>query len=138
VSNSFEALFARAFARFPAREANERIAEVRDQVAAQYGASANYEIVLDGRDGRYLLETVAPRLAFFLRSKRYAVANCGPVFLSIFLGDRLYFLHCDDFWQFVRVVAGYTEEAFAGLAKHWEQTGRAALAALPTAEPPDA
>ena len=132
---AFERFTARAFHQGPAAQANQLIDDVRRTTRDELGAAVNYEIVLNGRAPDYLVREVAPRLAFFLRSKRYHVNRCGPVFLTMFLGDRVYFVHAEDFFEELRVSEGLAEEAFAALACSWEASGRSAIAALPPPDP---
>ena len=132
---AFENFTGLAFREGPAAQANQLIDEVRRATHAALGAAVNYELVLNGRPPDYLRREVAPRLAFFLRSKRYHVNRCGPVFLSMFLGDRVYFVHARDFFEELRTSEGLAEETFAALARGWEASGRAAIAALPAPDP---
>jgi hypothetical protein len=131
MNDSFQPLLRHAFREGPAEEANSLIDEVRRQVSAEWGRACNYEVLLTGRSWTYVSQVVAPRLALFLRSKRLSVRSCGSVFLSLFLGDRLYFLGAEDFYRGVRLAEGWSDEAFAALARTWEETGRAAAGALP-------
>ena len=132
---AFENFTGLAFREGPAAQANQLIDEVRRATHAELGAAINYEIVLASRPPDYLRREVAPRLAFFLRAKRYRVSRCQPVFLSMFLGDRLFFVHAQDFFEELRVSEGLGEQAFAALARSWEASGRGALAALPSPDP---
>jgi hypothetical protein len=132
---AFERYTGLAFRQGPAPQANQLIDEVRRATRDELGAAVNYEIVLDGRAPDYLAREVAPRLAFFLRSKRYHVRQCAPVFLTMFLGDQVYFVHAQDFFEELRVAEGLAEETFAALARGWEESGRSAIAALPAADP---
>jgi hypothetical protein len=127
----FERLTAVAFHQGPAYRANELIDEVRSNLAAELGEAYNYEVPLSGRSWDYLRQVVAPRLALYLRSKRLAVGRCAPLFLSVFVGDVLYFIHAADFYEQVRLADGLEEEAFASLARIWEQTGQGVIGALP-------
>ena len=83
-----------AFDRAPAREANTAIARVREQT--DEGATS-YELVLPPGDVRtWLLQTLLPRLVDYLESSGAKLPHCGGVFLSVFSGDTLYFLHARD------------------------------------------
>ena len=132
----FQDLIALAFRQGPADQANTLIHDVRQQDMAEQGMAFNYEIVLTGHVQEDLRQTVAPRLALYLRSKRLGVNNCWPVFLSIFLGDTLYFVHAPDFFQHIRVAERLDEATFALLARGWEETGRAVAGALPAPASP--
>ncbi|MBW2733787.1 MAG: hypothetical protein JRH20_15470 [Deltaproteobacteria bacterium] len=133
-----DALRERAVDEGPAVDANELIFRMRERFTEATGAGFNYEVVLDRRSPDYLESHVAPRLALYLRSKRMHVSSCPSVFLSIFVGDRLIFVPASAFYEYIKVARGYSDDAFASLAKAWETTGRGALAALPSGEPPDA
>lgn len=128
-----ERLTAQAFAQCPARDANEAIAQIRARMEAEHGDAVNYEVALAGRGDSHLLQVVGPRLALYLRSKRYRVTACAPGFLSLFEHDTLYFIAAPVFYEALRDEAGWTPEAFAEIARGWEETGRWALAALPGA-----
>jgi hypothetical protein len=130
---TFENLTGLAFRHGPAAEANQLIDEVRRATQAEVGAAVSYEVVLTGRPPDYLREEVAPRLAFFLRAKRYRVSRCRPVFLSLFLEEQVYFVRAEDFFRELHRSEGLSEETFAALAGAWEATGRSARAALPGA-----
>jgi hypothetical protein len=132
---AFERYTGLAFRQGPAQQANQLIHEVRQVTRDELGAAVNYEIVLTGRAPDYLAREVAPKLAFFLRSKRYHVHQCRPVFLTMFLGDQVYFVHAEDFFAELRVAEGLADETFSALARSWEQSGRPAVAALPAPDP---
>jgi len=119
-------------------DANELIFQMRERFIEATGAGFNYEVVLDRRPPDYLECHVAPRLALYLRSKRMRVSSCPSVFLSIFFGERLVFVPATAFYEFIKVALGYNDDSFTRLAEAWETTGRGALAALPSGEPPDA
>jgi len=131
--STFDHFTARAFRQGPASEANELIEEVRCATQAKFGAAVNYEVVLTGRPADYVRQVVGPRLAFFLRAKRYQVRSCAPVFLSMFLGDRIYFVTAEDFYRELQASQGIADEAFAALTRSWEASGRDVAALLPTA-----
>lgn len=129
-SPSVEALLARASSSGEAWQANQLIHDARAEWEARHGQAANYEIVVTGRSFDYLEREVAPRLAFYLRSKRYSVEHCAPVFLSIFCGDRLYFLGAQNFFEYLREARGYSQGGFAALVSVWERTGQGAVGLL--------
>jgi hypothetical protein len=122
-----------AFRVGPAIEANQLISDVREQVRAEQGQAVNYEVQLTGRTWQYIRETVAPRLALFLRGKRMSVQRCEPVFISIFVEDTLHFVSAPDLFEVVRRSEGLDEETFAKIARSWERTGRRSAGALPPA-----
>jgi len=120
-----------AFEKGAACDANSLIADVRETMRFDHGDALNYEVLLDNQDWAYVEQTVAPRLALYLRSKRYQVSRCGPAFLSIFLGEQLYFVEASAFYEYVRQQMGLDEQRFARTAESWERSGRFTLAALP-------
>ena len=119
-----------AFREGPAYQANALIAEVRQQVLAAKGDAVSYEVPLTGRPLAYLQQTVAPRLAFFLKSKRLAVARCGHVFLSLFWEETLYFIWATDFFAAIQKSLGLDDASFRAVARRWEQTGQSAAGLL--------
>ncbi len=129
--DDFQAVLQHAFRRGPAVEANQLIAEVRRQRSGAQGRAFNYEVLLTGRPWTYLVQTIAPRLALFLRSQRLSVRSCGPVFLSMFLGEELYFVGAEDFFRSLQIAEGWSDESFAALVRTWEETGKAVAGALP-------
>ena len=133
---SFATIVAAAFKVGPAFQANELIAEARETIRAEQGWAVQVEVILTGRSWEYLVTEAAPLLALYLRSKKLGVAKCAPAFVSVFLGDSLYFLRARDLFEAIRLAGGHSEEAFAAIAEAWERTGRppAPLAALPPGE----
>lgn len=131
MTDLFQALTQLAFREGPAVQATPLIHQVREQIQSEHGRAINYEVVLTGRNWDYLREIVAPRLAFFLRSKRLSIKNCKPVFLSIFLGETLYFVTVKNFYDWFRMAEGLPEDTFNTLVLHWEKSGQAVMGALP-------
>jgi len=126
VASPVEQLKRLAFFSGPPPQANELIHKVRQDVTAEHGRAVNYEVPLVGRTWEYIDRVVAPRLALYLRSKRYRVSSCAPVFLSVFLDDGLYFVRAPDFYRLVREMMGLSVEAFEAVARRWEETGQPA------------
>ena len=118
-------LLSLAFDRGPSSAANELIHATRQRVLDRLGMAVNYEVVLDGRGVGYLESVVAPRLSLYLKSKRMSATACGPVFVSLFSGDTLYFIAAADFFEFIRQRLGADAERFAQLTRGWAETGRA-------------
>ncbi|MCI0570000.1 MAG: hypothetical protein L0Y66_04550 [Myxococcaceae bacterium] len=86
-----------AFAKSPAVEANEAISRVREEQSAEQSGATSYELVLPSEDVRaFLLERTLPRLVDYLESTRAKLPDCAGVFLSVFSGDTLYFIHARD------------------------------------------
>lgn len=92
-----EALLRLAFSQAPAVEANEAIARTRTELGDGLSWASSYELVLPAEDvRRHLLEHTLPRLVDYLESTGAKLPHCGGVFLSVFAGDTLYFLHARD------------------------------------------
>ena len=86
-----------AFDRAPANLANQAITHVRDEVGAEGGRAVSYEVLLpDGNVRAFLVNTTLPRLINHLESLGMTLTGCGGLFLSVFHGDTLYFLHARD------------------------------------------
>jgi hypothetical protein len=135
--NTFEPLIGLAFGSGPAAEANELIEKTRQLVTSERGPTINYEVNLARRDWSYIREIVAPRLALYLKHKRYSVKQCQPVFLSLFIDEMLYFVHAADFFECLRSREGLSEESFAALICTWQETGKSSAGALPPADSED-
>ena len=90
-----------AFERAPAAEANQAIARMRERGDAEDFGSTSYELVLpaQGDVRAFLLNTTLPRLVDYLESSGAKLPGCGGVFLSVFSGDTLHFLHARDVVQ---------------------------------------
>jgi hypothetical protein len=137
---SLDRLLQRAFARGPAHRANQLIHEARQQVAARCGRGQCYEVSLlegpfgEARGWDHLDRLVAPRLAFFLRSKKLGVADSGPVFLAVFVGETVYFIEVADFFELIRQARGLDAAGFDAVVRGWERTGRDVIALLPEGE----
>jgi hypothetical protein len=92
-----EALLRLAFSQAPAAEATEAIARTRTELGDGLSGATSYELVLPAEGvRRYLLERTLPRLVDYLESTGAKLPHCGGVFLSVFAGDTLYFLHARD------------------------------------------
>jgi len=86
-----------AFDRAPAIEANEAISRMRAQEGDELSGATSYELVLPAGDIRaWLLDYVLPRLVDYLESSGAKLPHCGGVFISLFAGDTLHFLHARD------------------------------------------
>jgi hypothetical protein len=86
-----------AFDHAPALEANTAIARVREQQGDELSGATSYELVLPSENVRtFLLEHTLPRLVDYLESHGSKLPGCGGVFLSVFAGDTLHFLHARD------------------------------------------
>jgi hypothetical protein len=106
------ALLDLAFARARASDANQEIERIRqDQLAA------SYEVVL-GTDESFsgIVDRVVPRLVYHLETQRKRYPGYAGLFLSIFLGDDLYFMHAKDAVDFFAAATGTST---ADLAKRF-------------------
>ena len=91
--NDVDAFLQLAFAQAPAAEANAAIARTREE----QGDLRSYELVLPAGDARaFLLERTLPKLVDYLESVGAKLPGCGGVFLSVFSGDTLHFIHARD------------------------------------------
>jgi hypothetical protein len=92
-----EELLRLAFDHAPAREANEAISRMRAQQGDELAGATSYELLLPAGDVRaHLLDYVLPRLVNYLESSGAKLPHCGGVFISLFAGDTLHFLHARD------------------------------------------
>ncbi len=88
-------LLSLAFAEGEAREANALISAQREAVAGEVGSAWSYEVDLSGEApvARLVAETL-PRLVEFLDCR--GTRGGEGVFLSLFRGERLYFVYVPD------------------------------------------
>jgi hypothetical protein len=92
-----EALKARAFHHAPASEANAEIARMRVEEAGTGAKDAlSYEVVVSSYEN--LVESLVPKLVYFLDCRGLRLNSAPGVFLSLFIGDTLYFLKVADFF----------------------------------------
>lgn len=92
---SLQPLLERAFGVADAAMANAAIAEARD--AAGTDRPTSYEVLV--RDGQSLADVAAavvPRLVYHLESLGARPPRWGEVFLSLFVGERLHFVHAAE------------------------------------------
>ena len=91
--NDAETFLRLAFDQSPAAEANAAMARVREE----QGDARSYELVLPAQDVRtFLVERTLPKLVDYLESVGAKLPGCGGVFLSVFSGDTLHFIHARD------------------------------------------
>lgn len=98
----------RAFDSAPAHEANGAIARVREAVSERFGPAKSIEIVVrPDETARQLRERLMATLPTVLEGFGAALtAGDGPVFLSVFCSDELYFLTPAAFMESLREAAG--------------------------------
>jgi len=115
------ALLARAERRVPGRSANEEIERERVRHQLAYGRAMSYEVVLSREHGfAYLATVVAPRLALYLVHKKMSAGDCRGVFVSLWVGDELYFLEAETFFDAVREAEGLDEGGWRSRVRSWE------------------
>jgi hypothetical protein len=101
--NDAEAFLRLAFAQSPATEANQAIARIR----GEQGDLRSYELILPADQVRaFLLERALPKLVDYLESVGAKLPGCGGVFLSVFMGDTLHFIHARDALQLLSEWSG--------------------------------
>jgi hypothetical protein len=111
-----------AFAQAPAAEANSAIARTREE----QGDLKSYEILLPAEDVRaFLLERMLPKLVDYLESVGAKLPGCGGVFLSVFSGDMLHFIHARDA---VRLLSEWSGLSFEELKRRYGPGGTGGIA----------
>jgi hypothetical protein len=107
-------LLERSFRTVNAREANAQIAAVREEQAIGGEAALSYEVVAEPKWAlEELAERVLPKIVYFLdcRGARFPLGP-GGIFVSLFVGERLHFIHAGDFVEALAKVRGLsTDEA---------------------------
>ncbi len=94
---AIEALLGRAIGQVHSSEANEAIAQMRQDEGTEDRPAMSYEVVLPAENPvEYLTETLLPRLVYFLDCAGAKLPQCPGVFLSLFQGDRLFFIRAAD------------------------------------------
>jgi len=104
------ALLRHAFARAPAREANTRIQEVRDSLGAAAQVRSYELMVPPDAPLQWLADEVLPRLVYHLESLGVRPPAAPGVFLSLFVGDELLFLHARDVFAFASSSLGLSPD----------------------------
>lgn len=88
----------RAFHRGEARDANREISAQREQHGVGGTDAVSYEVVLDPQASlRQVFEQVMPKLVYFLDCRGLKLDATSGVFMSVFVGETLYFVHASDF-----------------------------------------
>ena len=105
--NDAELFLGLAFAQAPATEANQAIARTREE----QGDLRSYELILPADQVRaFLLERTLPKLVDYLESVGAKLPGCGGVFLSVFAGDTLHFIHARDAMRLLSEWSGLSLE----------------------------
>lgn len=112
-----EALLGRAFARVDAAEANSAIAAQRAARASGGGEALSYEAALppSGPWDALLTQTL-PKLVYFLDCRGARLPHVGGVFVSLFVGDALYFLEVGDV---IEAASDATGLSAAEMVRRW-------------------
>lgn len=91
-------LLDRAFRVAPAASANAVMAEVREEHLHGGTLALSYEVVLSPEwDFGEVAARVVPQLIYFLECRGSRLPLAPGVFLSLFVGDCLYFVEVHDF-----------------------------------------
>lgn len=110
MESALEALLARAFGRTCAAEANVEIDRARGSIPG----SRSYELVLNPAENfRAAADRIVPRLVYQLESTKARLPDCRGVFLSVFVGEDLYFIHARDAMAFFVEYLGTTATELA-------------------------
>lgn len=111
-----------------ALEANLEIGRMREQTAQGRAPGLSYEVVVPAAEPwRHLTDAVLPRLVYFLDCRGQLAARTPGIFVSAFVGERLYFF---DAGLFVELVALRLGLDLAQLRERWgERTGGSSSAA---------
>ncbi|HVE82063.1 MAG TPA: STAUR_1299 family protein [Myxococcales bacterium] len=111
MEDAVQALLARAFHQAPAMEANAQIARVRGLEGGELSPAVSYELVLPAEGAvEHLTSRVLPRLVYFLECRGSPLPACAGVFVSIFAGDRLYFVRARDVVEELSRLTGLSPE----------------------------
>jgi hypothetical protein len=112
----------RAFHQARAAEANQAIAAQREQHTAPGKDTVSYEVVVSQQETlEALAQRVLPRLVYFLDCRGLKLDAAAGVFLSLFVGETLYFVHASDF------VAALAPASGLSLAELVEKYGAASV-----------
>jgi hypothetical protein len=108
---TLDSLLLKAFDRVPAMEANSAITRVRTEQAVGPEDALSYEIVIDpSHDLKWAADKVLPRLVYFLDCRGLKLDQARGVFVSLFVGEILYFIRATDFVSELAPVAGLSLE----------------------------
>ena len=81
----------------------------------------SYEVVLEANHGfAYLATMVAPKLAYYLAQKKMSAYSCNGVFVSLWVGQELYFIDARDFFDAVREAEGLDAAGWRQRVRSWE------------------
>jgi hypothetical protein len=114
----------------PAAEANAAIGAMRDEQATRGELGLSYEVVVPaGEPWTHLTGVALPRLVYFLDCRGALAPSTPGVFVSAFVGERLYFFDAGAFVAIVGRRAGLDLDA---LREKWgERSGGPSAKASP-------
>ncbi|HLL53957.1 MAG TPA: STAUR_1299 family protein [Myxococcaceae bacterium] len=105
------ALLDKAFHRAPAMEANQAISEVRAQQSDDFTEALSYEILLPAdKPVEHLVGYVLSRMVYFFESRGAKLPACPGIFVSLFVGDQLYFVSAPDLVAALSEMSGLSVE----------------------------
>ncbi len=105
--SALQPLLDKAFHRARAMDANNEIASQRNAQAFGGAEALSYELVLSEADDlEAVAEKVLPKLVYFLDCRGVALHDARGVFLSLFVGQALYFVHASEFIAVLAPAAG--------------------------------
>jgi hypothetical protein len=106
--------------RVPARAANAEIDRERTRQELLHGRGVSYEIVLPAERGfAHLAEVVTPQLLRYLSAKQVPIERAAGVFLSLFVGEELYFITVSSFFGALREAEGLDAAAWRARLCAW-------------------
>jgi hypothetical protein len=102
-------LIALAFHRASPAEANRAIEDVRNERSESGVDALSYEVALPGlAPDEFLTTKVLPKLVYFLDCRGVKVPASGPVFVSLFSSDGLYFVEAGPMVEVLTRARGLT------------------------------
>ncbi|HCF56590.1 MAG TPA: hypothetical protein DFS52_01165 [Myxococcales bacterium] len=118
MTDTLRPLLTLAFDRGPAHQANARIQAAREKVEASGAAQArSYELVVPPEATlAWLAQEVLPRLVYHLDSLGLRPPAVPGLFVSLFVGDEVFFVHGGDLLQFASRALGLT---FDEMERRW-------------------
>lgn len=110
-------LLEKAFKVAPAADANQVIEQVREEQSTELGEALSYEAVVpEANPVSWLAERLLPKLVYFLDSRGARLPSVGGLFVSLFVGDRLYFFEVEPLLELLSEWSGVP---IAEMAPKW-------------------
>lgn len=115
-------LLEQALSSVPGAEANTAIGAMREERAVGGEPGLSYEVVVPaGEPWKHLTGVALPKLVYFLDCRGALGQKTPGIFVSAFVGERLYFF---DAGAFIVAVAKHAGLEFSALREKWgERTG---------------